>query len=178
MPAEDENSSRPLEHAFRKRGIKFNLGTFFSKAEYTADGVKVTLADGKEFQAEVLLVAVGRDPVSQGLGYEGHGVAMDRDYVLVDEYMQTNVPDHLGRRRPGPHAPTRTRRLRRGHPRRGSRPALKVVPINDDGVPRVTFCHPEVASVGITEARAKEVHGADKVVSIHLPAAATARARS
>ena len=92
VPAEDENSSRLLEHAFRERGIKFNLGTFFSKAEYTADGVKVTLADGTEFEAEVLLVAVGRGPVSQGLGYEEQGVAMDRDYVLVDEYMQTNVP--------------------------------------------------------------------------------------
>ncbi|MFF7105004.1 FAD-dependent oxidoreductase, partial [Streptomyces nigra] len=58
VPVEDENSSKLLERAFRKRGIKFNLGTFFQKAEYTQDGVKVTLADGKEFEAEVLLVAV------------------------------------------------------------------------------------------------------------------------
>src|SRR5690606_23372800 len=57
VPVEDENSSKLLERAFRKRGIKFNLGTFFEKAEYTQDGVKVTLADGKEFEAEVLLVA-------------------------------------------------------------------------------------------------------------------------
>ncbi len=73
VPVEDENSSKLLERAFRKRGIKFNLGTFFQKAEYTQDGVKVTLADGKEFEAEVLLVAVGRGPVSQGLGYEEAG---------------------------------------------------------------------------------------------------------
>lgn len=54
--------------------------------------VEVTLADGKEFEAEVLLVAVGRGPVSQGLGYVEVGVALDRGYVLVDEYIRTNVP--------------------------------------------------------------------------------------
>lgn len=77
VPVEDENSSKLLERAFRKRGIKFNLGTFFEKAEYTQDGVRVTLADGKTFEAEVLLVAIGRGPVSAGLGYEEQGVAMD-----------------------------------------------------------------------------------------------------
>ncbi|MDX3097855.1 dihydrolipoyl dehydrogenase [Streptomyces sp. ME19-03-3] len=177
VPAEDENSSRLLEHAFRERGIKFNLGTFFSKAEYTADGVKVTLADGTEFEAEVLLVAVGRGPVSQGLGYEEQGVAMDRDYVLVDEYMQTNVPTISA---VGDLVPT----LQLAHVgfAEGILVAerlagLKVVPINYDGVPRVTFCHPEVASVGITEARAKEVHGADKVVSITFPLGSNGKSR-
>ena len=63
VPVEDENSSKLLERAFRRRGIKFNLGTFFQSAEYTDDGVKVTLADGKTFEAEVLLVAIGRGPV-------------------------------------------------------------------------------------------------------------------
>ncbi|MGI5142569.1 MULTISPECIES: dihydrolipoyl dehydrogenase [unclassified Streptomyces] len=165
VPVEDEDSSELLERAFRKRGIKFNLGTFFSEAEYTQDGVKVILADGKEFEAEVLLVAVGRGPVSQGLGYEEQGVAMDhRGYVLVDEYMRTNVPTISAI---GDLVPT----LQLAHVgfAEGILVAerlagLKVVPIDYDGVPRVTYCHPEVASVGITEAKAKGIYGADKVV--------------
>ncbi|MER7742959.1 dihydrolipoyl dehydrogenase [Streptomyces sp. NPDC096538] len=166
VPVEDENSSKLLERAFRKRGIKFNLGTFFEKAEYTQDGVKVTLADGKTFEAEVLLVAVGRGPVSQGLGYEEAGVAMDRGYVLVDEYMRTNVPTISA---VGDLVPT----LQLAHVgfAEGILVAerlagLKTVPIDYDGVPRVTYCHPEVASVGITEAKAKEIYGADKVVAL------------
>lgn len=166
VPAEDENSSKLLERAFRKRGIKFNLGTFFDKAEYTQDGVRVTLADGKTFEAEVLLVAIGRGPVSQGLGYEEAGVAMDRGYVLVDEYMRTNVETVSA---VGDLVPT----LQLAHVGfaegilvaerlAGERP----VPIDYDGVPRVTYCHPEVASVGISEAKAKEIYGADKVVAL------------
>ncbi|QXQ24311.1 dihydrolipoyl dehydrogenase [Streptomyces albidoflavus] len=164
VPAEDENSSKLLERAFRKRGIKFNLGTFFDKAEYTQDGVRVTLADGKTFEAEVLLVAIGRGPVSQG--YEEAGVAMDRGYVLVDEYMRTNVETVSA---VGDLVPT----LQLAHVGfaegilvaerlAGERP----VPIDYDGVPRVTYCHPEVASVGISEAKAKEIYGADKVVAL------------
>jgi dihydrolipoamide dehydrogenase len=166
VPVEDENSSKLLERAFRRRGIKFNLGTFFQSAEYTDSGVKVTLADGKTFEAEVLLVAIGRGPVSQGLGYEEQGVATDRGYVLVDEYMRTNVPTISA---VGDLVPT----LQLAHVgfAEGILVAerlagLKAVPIDYDGVPRVTYCHPEVASVGITEAKAKELYGADKVVAL------------
>ncbi|MGW4659495.1 dihydrolipoyl dehydrogenase [Streptomyces sp. NPDC004279] len=166
VPVEDENSSKLLERAFRKRGIKFNLGTFFQKAEYTQNGVKITLADGKEFEAEVLLVAVGRGPVSQGLGYEEVGVAMERGHVLVDGYMRTNIPTISAI---GDLVPT----LQLAHVgfAEGVLVAerlagLKVVPIDYDGVPRVTYCHPEVASVGITEAKAKEIYGADKVIAL------------
>ncbi|WP_159044945.1 FAD-dependent oxidoreductase, partial [Streptomyces sp. NRRL F-5122] len=124
--------------------------------EYTQNGVKITLADGKEFEAEVLLVAVGRGPVSHGLGYEEVGVAMERGHVLVDGYMRTNIPTISAI---GDLVPT----LQLAHVgfAEGVLVAerlagLKVVPIDYDGVPRVTYCHPEVASVGITEAKAKE----------------------
>ncbi len=177
VPAEDEDSSELLEQAFRERDIKLNLGTFFEKAEYTQDGVKVTLADGKTFEAEVLLVAVGRGPVSQGLGYEEAGVAMDRGHVLVDEYMRTSVPTISA---VGDLVPT----LQLAHVgfAEGVLVAerlagLKTVPIDYAGVPRVTYCYPEVASVGITEAKAKEIYGADKVVALKYNLASNGKSR-
>ena len=92
VPVEDENSSKLLERAFRKRGIKFNLGTFFDKAEYTQDGVRSPSPTARPSRPRCCWSrsAAARSP--QGLGYEEQGVAMDRGYVLVDEYMQTNVP--------------------------------------------------------------------------------------
>ena len=89
---EDESSSKQLERALRKRGINFELGTKFKSAAKNANGVTVTLEDGKTFDAEMLLVAVGRGPVSNGLGYEEQGITMDRGYVLVDNKCRTNVP--------------------------------------------------------------------------------------
>jgi len=88
---EDESSSKQLERAFRKRGINFELGVKFKFASKNKKDVSVVLEDGKEFSAEILLVAVGRDPVSQGLGYEEAGIKMDRGYVLVDNKCRTNV---------------------------------------------------------------------------------------
>lgn len=81
VPLEDESSSKQLERAFRKRGINFELGTRFKSHTVSADGVTVTLEDGKTFTAEILLVAVGRGPVSANLGYEAQGITMDRGYV-------------------------------------------------------------------------------------------------
>ena len=89
---EDESSSKLLERAFRKRGINFELGDRFKSAKVSADSVTVTLENGKEFIADVLLVAVGRGPVSANLGYEEQGIAMERGYVVVDEKCRTSVP--------------------------------------------------------------------------------------
>jgi dihydrolipoamide dehydrogenase len=159
VPLEDEASSKLLERAFRRRKIDFSLGTRFAKAEPTADGVKVTLENGKEYEAELLLVAVGRGPVSQGLGYEEAGLAMDRGFVLVDEYCQTNVPTISA---VGDLIPT----LQLAHVGFGEGilvaerlAGLPVVPIDYAGVPRITYSDPEVASVGLTEAQAKEKYG-------------------
>ena len=177
VPAEDENSSKLLERAFRKRGISFSLGSFFEKAEYTDKGVKVSLANGKEYEAEVLLVAIGRGPVSQGLGYEEAGVAMDRGFVLADEYCRTNVPTISA---VGDLIPT----LQLAHVgfAEGILVAerlagLNPVPVDYDGVPRVTYCHPEVASVGVTEEKAKEIYGADKVVTLKYNLAGNGRSK-
>src|ERR687889_745015 len=156
VPLEDESASKLLERAFRRRKIGFEIGSRFSGVQTTENGVKVSLENGKEFEAELLLVAVGRGPVSQGLGYEEAGVQMERGYVLVDENCQTNVPTISA---VGDLIPT----LQLAHVgfAEGILVAerlagLPVVPIDYDGVPRVTYSHPEVASVGITSKVAKE----------------------
>jgi len=153
---EDESSSKQLERAYRKRGINFELGVRFKSHTVTADGVTIALEDGKTFTAEVLLVAVGRGPVSANLGYEEQGIAMDRGYVLVDNKCRTNVP---GIWAVGDLIPT----LQLAHVGFGEGilvaeeiAGLNPRPINYDGVPRVTYSEPEVASVGLTTAQAKE----------------------
>ena len=153
---EDESSSKQLERAYRKRGINFELGVRFKSHAVTADGVTITLEDGKTFSAEVLLVAVGRGPVSANLGYEEQGIKMDRGYILVDNKCRTNVP---GIWAVGDLIPT----LQLAHVgfSEGILVAEEIAglnprPINYDGVPRVTYSEPEVASVGLTTAQAKE----------------------
>jgi dihydrolipoamide dehydrogenase len=154
LPTEEESSSKLLERAFRRRGINFKLGTRFESVKDTGTGVTVTLEGGTTIDAELLLVAVGRGPVSAGLGYDEVGVAMDRGFVLVDELCRTSIPtiSAVGDLRPG---------LQLAHVgfAEGIMVAerlagLDVVPIDYDGVPRITYCDPEVASVGITSATA------------------------
>jgi len=159
LPLEDESSSKLLERAFRRRGINFELGARFESVKTSDAGVVVTLQGGKTIEAEYLLVAVGRGPLSADLGYEAAGVNMDRGFVIVDEYCQTNIPTisavgdliltlqlaHVG----FAEGILVAERLGGQHP----------VPIDYDGVPRITYSDPEVASVGLTEAKAREKYG-------------------
>ena len=154
LPLEEESSSKLLERAFRRRGIGQKLGVRFEGVKETESGVTVTLEGGVTLDADLLLVAVGRGPVSAGLGYEEAGVATDRGFVTVDGYCQTNVPtiSAVGDLIPGP-------QLAHAGFAEGIMVAerlggLPVTPIDYDGVPRVTYSDPEVASVGITSATA------------------------
>ena len=153
---EDESTSKQLERAFRKRGIKFEVGTRFASATKSPEGVTVTLENGATFTAEMLLVAVGRGPVTSGIGYEEAGLTMDRGYLIVDDKCRTNVP---GIWAVGDIIPT----LQLAHVgfAEGILVAEEIAglnprPINYPGVPRVTYSEPEVASVGLTTAQAKE----------------------
>jgi dihydrolipoamide dehydrogenase len=159
VPNEDEAVSKALERAYRKRGINFILGTKFASASHTDSGVDITLEDGKVISAELLLVAVGRGPNTADMGFEENGVAMERGWVLVNERLATNIPGifAVGDITPG---------LQLAH--RGFQHGIFVaeeiagqnpVVIADINIPKVTYCEPEVASVGMNEAEARAAFG-------------------
>ncbi|MBF4573691.1 dihydrolipoyl dehydrogenase [Herbiconiux sp. VKM Ac-1786] len=163
VPNEDEAISKQFERAFRKRGIAFNLGTRFSGVTQNENGVVVSLEDGKTFEGDLLLVAVGRGPATAGLGFEEAGVNVDRGFVITDHRLQTSVPGvyAVGDIVPG---------LQLAH--RGFQQGIFVAEeiaglnpqvVEDVNIPKVTYSDPEVASVGLTEAKAKEKYGDEKV---------------
>jgi dihydrolipoamide dehydrogenase len=131
--------------------------------EHTDGGVRVTIAGGETIEAELMLVAVGRGPVTQGLGYEEQGVTLERDWVPTDERLRTNLPNvyAIGDIVPGPQLAHRG--FQHGIFVAEEIAGLNPPVIDENGIPRVTYCDPEVASVGLTEAKAKEQYGAEKV---------------
>ena len=165
VPIEDEAVSTELERSFRKQGIKVLTGTKVTSAKSGANGVELEaqMADGKsgKISAEYLLVATGRGPVTSGLGAEEAGIKLERGYVLVDAQYRTTVPgisavgDVITFEKPG-------------HPQLAHLSSAEGIvlaeriagqefrPINYDHVPGCTYCDPEIGSVGLTEAKAKE----------------------
>lgn len=165
VPVEDLALSKGLERAFRKRGINYSLGVRFAGATQTADAVTVTLEDGKTFEADYLLVAVGRGPATAGMGFEEAGVTIDRGFVVTDDRLRTSV-EHVwavGDIVPG--LQLAHRGFQQGIFVAEEIAGLSPVLIPDVHIPRVTYSHPEVASVGLTEAKAAEAHGADGIVA-------------
>ncbi|GAB7191237.1 dihydrolipoyl dehydrogenase [Kineococcus sp. NUM-3379] len=168
VPLEDEALSKALERAFRKRGIKFNLGTRFSGVEQRESDLVVKLEDGKTFEADLLLVAVGRGPNTAGLGYEEQGVTMDRGFVLTDERLRTNVEGVFAVGDIVPGLQLAHRGFQQGIFVAEEIAGLQPAVIDETGIPKVTYSDPEVASVGLTEAKAREVHGDVDVVEYNL----------
>ncbi|MEV0648361.1 dihydrolipoyl dehydrogenase [Phytomonospora sp. NPDC050363] len=163
VAAEDADCSKQVERTFRKRGIKFKTGKPFESVKHTDNGVSVTIEGGEVIEAELLLVAVGRGPVTQGIGYEEQGVGMDRGFVLTDERLRTNVPGVYAVGDIVPGMQLAHRGFQQGIFVAEDIAGLEPQPIDENGIPRVTYCEPEVASVGLTEEKAKEKYGADKV---------------
>ncbi|MTD58283.1 dihydrolipoyl dehydrogenase [Amycolatopsis pithecellobii] len=160
VPNEDEFASKQLERAFRRRKIAFKTGVKFTGAKQDDKGVSVSLESGETIDADLLLVAVGRGPNTAGHGYEEAGVKLERGFVLTDDRLRTNIPNvyAVGDIVPG---------LQLAH--RGFAQGIFVAeeiaglsprPVDEAGIPRVTYSHPEVASVGLTEAAAKDKYGA------------------
>jgi dihydrolipoamide dehydrogenase len=165
VPVEDEAVSTELERSFKKQGIKVMTGTKVTSAKAGAHGVdlEAQTADGKssKLSAEFLLVATGRGPVTSGLGAEDVGLQMDRGYIRVDADYKTNVPgisavgDVITFEKPG------HQQLAHLSSAEGVILAERIAghefrPINYDHVPGCTYCDPEIGSVGLTEAKAKE----------------------
>ncbi len=163
VPAEDESCSKALERAFRKRGIAFSTGVRFAGVTQDDSGVHVTLESGQSLDAEIMLVAVGRGPNTTGLGYEEQGLRMDRGFVLTDERLRTNLPGVYAVGDIVPGLQLAHRGFQQGIFVAEDIAGLTPAPIDELGIPRVTYSEPEIASVGLTEAAARDRYGADAV---------------
>jgi dihydrolipoamide dehydrogenase len=165
ISGEDSAISTALERAFRKRGIKIITNAAMSACETTESAVRLQLADGQVLDAELMLVAVGRGPQSNGIGYEEAGIDLDDGFVKVTERLETSVADVYA-------VGDLVRGLQLAHRgfaqgifvaediahRRGVE-AQAPAPIADVNVPRVTYCDPEIASIGLSEEEARTRFG-------------------
>jgi dihydrolipoamide dehydrogenase len=163
VPAEDESVSKQFERAYRKRGINFSLGVRFQSVTQTDQGVTVTLEDGQTFEADLLLVAVGRGPRTDGMGFDTVGVTMDRGFVPTDERLRTNVPGVYAVGDIVPGLQLAHRGFQHGIFVAEELAGLNPQVINDDHIPKVTYSEPEVASVGLSESKAVEAYGQDGI---------------
>ncbi|WP_395691257.1 dihydrolipoyl dehydrogenase [Nocardioides sp.] len=166
VAAEDEASSKALERAFRKRKIAFRTGTPFQSVKSTDTGVAVTVEGGDVLEAELLLVAVGRGPVTEGLGYDEQGVAMERGFVLADDRCRTSVKGVYAVGDIVPGLQLAHRGFQQGIFVAEDIAGLDPTPVDEAGIPRVTYSHPEVASVGLDEATAASTYGADGIETV------------
>jgi dihydrolipoamide dehydrogenase len=159
VPNEDEAASKALERAYRKRGINLILGTKFASATQNDSSVEITLEDGKVLSAELLLVAVGRGANTANMGYEENNVAMDRGWVVVNERLATNVPGIFAVGDITPGLQLAHRGFQHGIFVAEEIAGMNPIVIADINIPKVTYCEPEVASVGMSEVEARAAFG-------------------
>lgn len=165
VPNEEEVISKALERAYRKRGIDFKLGVRFAGVQQTENGVIASLEDGTTVEAELMLVAVGRGPNTAGFGYEEQGITMDRGWVITNERLQTNLPGVYAAGDIVPGVQLAHRGFQQGIFIAEDIAGLNPAVIDEDGIPKVTYCEPEIASVGLSEAKAKERFGAENIAT-------------
>lgn len=175
LPAEDVASSKALERAFRKRGIAFQLGRRFTSLVQDADSATVTLDDGSELVADYVLVAVGRGPSTAGLGYEEAGVVLERGFVRTDDRLRTDAPHVWAVGDIVPGLQLAHRGFQQGIFVAEQIAGLSPVLVPDVDVPRVAYSHPEVASVGLTEAQAQDRYGSEAVTAYEYNLAGNGR---
>lgn len=179
VPVEDEEISRELAASFKRQGIAVYVDTRIEKVTKTDGGAEVLArsSGGKteSFRAEKILMAVGRKPLSEGIGLEAAGVATEKGFILVDGLMRTNVPGiyAIGDVVPTPQlAHVASAEAVVAVEQMAGREAR---PLNYDQVPGCTYCSPEIGSIGLTEAKARE-RGYDVAVG-KFPFSAIGKAR-
>ncbi len=160
VPIEDEDISKELARVYRKRGITFHTSAKVEKIENTKTGVAVTITvDGKQqkLEAEKILIAVGRKPRTENIGLEKTSIKPDRGFLKTDKWMQTSQPGiyAIGDIVLG------TPQLAHVGAMEGIVAVSKIAgkeskPIDPQKIPNATYCHPEIGSVGLTEAKARE----------------------
>ncbi|MCA1834093.1 MAG: dihydrolipoyl dehydrogenase [Actinomycetota bacterium] len=173
VPLEDADLGAQLAKSFSKRGVKSLVGAKLEEAKAGDDSVMATVSlNGKTetIEAEILLVAVGRGPVTDGAGLDGAGVATDRGYVTVNESLETSAKGVFGvgdviALKDRPHPQLAHVAFAEGIFLADHLAGNKPTPINYDAIPRATYCTPEVAAVGLTESQARE-RGHDVVTKV------------
>jgi dihydrolipoamide dehydrogenase len=179
VPIEDEEISRELAASFKRQGIAVYVDTRIEKLTKTEGGVEVIArsSGGKteSFRTEKILLAVGRKPLSEGIGLEAAGVETDKGYIRVDGAMRTNVPGIYAIGDVVPTAQLAHVASEEGIVAVEQMAGRKIAPINYDQVPGCTYCLPEIGSIGLTEAKARE-RGYDVLVG-KFPFAANGKAR-
>lgn len=175
VPNEEESVSKQLERAFRKRGIDFKLGVRFQSVTQTDSDVTVTLESGETIQADYLLVAVGRGPATDGCGFEEVGVSMDRGFVLTNDRLATNVPGVYAVGDIVPGLQLAHRSYQQGIFLAEELAGLNPILVSDTNIPKVTYCEPEIASVGLSEAAAMSEFGEDAIASFEYNLAGNAK---
>ena len=163
VPNEEPAISKALDRAYRKRGIESKLGNKFKAVTQTADEVTIELENGDQVTADILLVAVGRGPNATGFGYEEQGVQMERGWVLTNDRLETNLPGVYAVGDIVPGLQLAHRGFMHGIFVAEEIAGLKPMKVDEMGIPRVTYCEPEIASVGLTEDQAKEKFGAEGI---------------
>lgn len=151
VPREDVDTSKALAAAFRMQGIDVRTGTSVARGSVGHDGVSVELSDGTTLEGDLVLVAVGRAPVTEGMGFTETGITLDRGYITVDQWCETSVPGVYAIGDAIPRLGLAHSSFQEGFLVAERAAGQPVVPIDYTGVPRVYYCHPEVAAVGHTE---------------------------
>lgn len=159
VPAEDAAVTKAMERAYRKRGINFKTGVRFQSAIQDDTSVTITLESGETHTADLLLVAVGRGPRTQDLGYEQQGINVDRGFVLTTDRLATNIPGIFAVGDIVPGLQLAHRGFQQGIFVAEEIAGLAPATIDELGIPRVTYSEPEIASIGLTEAQAIEKFG-------------------